>query len=52
MWEVVAAMAGAMAAAQTAAPIKPAEPPSTDCKGCGAPLKAYIHHCEYCRRPN
>ena len=21
-----------------------------DCKGCGAPLKAYIHHCEYCRR--
>jgi hypothetical protein len=22
-----------------------------DCEGCGAPLKAYIHHCEYCRRP-
>lgn len=22
----------------------------SDCKGCGAPLKAYIHHCEYCRR--
>lgn len=21
-----------------------------DCAGCGAPLKAYIHHCEYCRR--
>lgn len=24
---------------------------ASDCKGCGAPLKAYIHHCEYCRRP-
>lgn len=23
---------------------------SADCKGCGAPLKSYIHHCEYCRR--
>ena len=21
-----------------------------DCEGCGAPLKAHIHHCEYCRR--
>lgn len=21
-----------------------------DCEGCGAPLKTYIHHCEYCRR--
>lgn len=21
-----------------------------DCQGCGAPLKAYDHHCEYCRR--
>jgi hypothetical protein len=32
------------------------QPPVTssrqaDCEGCGAPLKAYIHHCEYCRRP-
>jgi len=24
--------------------------PAADCKGCGAPLKAYIHNCEYCRR--
>jgi hypothetical protein len=24
---------------------------TADCEGCGAPLKAYIHHCEYCRRP-
>ena len=24
--------------------------PAKDCEGCGAPLKAYIHHCEYCRR--
>lgn len=24
--------------------------PAVDCKGCGAPLKAYIHQCEYCRR--
>ena len=24
--------------------------PATDCEGCGAPLKAYLHHCEYCRR--
>lgn len=21
-----------------------------DCQGCGAPLNAHIHHCEYCRR--
>jgi len=21
-----------------------------DCEGCGAPLRAYLHHCEYCRR--
>lgn len=21
-----------------------------DCEGCGAPLRAYVHHCEYCRR--
>lgn len=21
-----------------------------DCEGCGAPLKAHIRHCEYCRR--
>lgn len=21
-----------------------------ECEGCGAPLKAHIHHCEYCRR--
>lgn len=27
-----------------------AEPRKVDCEGCGAPLKAYIHHCEYCRR--
>jgi len=26
-------------------------PVKADCEGCGAPLKAYIHHCEYCRRP-
>ena len=24
--------------------------PIADCEGCGAPLRAYIHHCEYCRR--
>jgi hypothetical protein len=28
----------------------PQHQPSGDCEGCGAPLKAYIHHCEYCRR--
>ena len=27
-----------------------AEPRKVECEGCGAPLKAYIHHCEYCRR--
>lgn len=26
--------------------------PAKDCEGCGAPLKAHIHHCEYCRRPS
>ena len=26
------------------------ERPTEDCKGCGAPLNTYIHHCEYCRR--
>lgn len=29
----------------------PRPKPAGDCEGCGAPLKAYIHHCEYCRRP-
>ena len=24
--------------------------PAPDCQGCGAPLKAHIHQCEYCRR--
>lgn len=31
----------------------PSLPPAkrvADCEGCGAPLKACIHHCEYCRR--
>ena len=28
----------------------PRPAPASDCVGCGAPLKAYIHHCEYCRR--
>jgi len=28
----------------------PRPKPAGDCKGCGAPLKPYIHHCEYCRR--
>ena len=32
-------------------PAVKAEPKKADCEGCGAPLKAYIHHCEYCRRP-
>jgi hypothetical protein len=31
-------------------PAVKAEPRKADCEGCGAPLKAYIHHCEYCRR--
>ncbi len=26
------------------------QPKPKDCEGCGAPLKTYIHHCEYCRR--
>lgn len=25
-------------------------PRHADCEGCGAPLKSYTHHCEYCRR--
>lgn len=28
----------------------PKPEPAKECQGCGAPLKAYIHHCEYCRR--
>lgn len=31
-------------------PATPAPQSKGDCEGCGAPLKAYIHHCEYCRR--
>lgn len=26
------------------------QPIAKDCEGCGAPLKAHLHHCEYCRR--
>ena len=31
-------------------PAVKAEPRKADCEGCGAPLKAHVHHCEYCRR--
>ena len=31
-------------------PATPAPQSKGDCEGCGAPLKAHIHHCEYCRR--
>jgi len=49
-WGVVVAAVGVGLARGSSSAAPAAEPPRTDCNGCGAPLRPHVMVCDHCQR--